>query len=95
MSVLSVASTMTSLATKPKKQKKTPYYKPASFPATQDSEDDMPSMSQLVRDRGPGKSSSFEEIDDDDDEEVEPQPRGRGGPQRKRNLVVDGDESDE
>ncbi|KAI0460234.1 hypothetical protein F5B21DRAFT_453802 [Xylaria acuta] len=93
MSVLSVASTTASLATKPKEQKKTPYYQPASFPATQDSEDDMPSMSQMVRDRRPDKTSSFEDIDDDD-EENEPQSRGRG-PQRKRALVVDDEDSDE
>ncbi|KAI1757217.1 hypothetical protein F4782DRAFT_481744 [Xylaria castorea] len=93
ISVLSVASTVTSLATKPKQQKKTPYYKPTPLPATQDSEDDMPSMSQIVRDRGPVKSSSFEDIDDDDEED-EPQPRGRG-PQRKRTLVVDDEDSDE
>ncbi|KAI8954267.1 hypothetical protein F4801DRAFT_533697 [Xylaria longipes] len=93
MSVASVASTMTSLATKPKQQKKTPYYKPASFPATQDSEDDMPSMSQLVRDRRLEKTASFEDSDDGDEED-KPQPRGRG-PQRKRTLVVDDEDSDE
>ncbi|KAI1734341.1 hypothetical protein F4680DRAFT_357200 [Xylaria scruposa] len=90
VSVLSAASTATSLATKPK-QKRTPYYQPASLPATQDSEDDMPSMSQMVRDRAPDKSFSN---DNDDDEEGEPQPRGRG-PQRKRTLVVDDEDSDE
>ncbi|KAJ2977357.1 hypothetical protein NUW58_g7836 [Xylaria curta] len=102
MSMLSATSTVTNLTTKPKRQKKTPYYEPTSFPTTQDSEDEMPSMSQLVRDRGIenrrglGNASSMEDTDDNDndDEEDEPQRRGRGLP-RKRNLVVDDEDSDE
>ncbi|KAI0187264.1 hypothetical protein F4808DRAFT_323720 [Astrocystis sublimbata] len=90
---------MASLASLPRKppKKKTPFYKPAVFPATQDSEDDMPSMSQMVRDRRPRKvSSSVEDIIDDDDNDMDdiPRPKGRG-PRRKRNQVVDDEESDE
>ncbi|KAI0863052.1 hypothetical protein F4860DRAFT_469949, partial [Xylaria cubensis] len=90
ISVLSAASTTTISATKPKQQIKTRYYQPASLPATQDSEDDMPSMSQMVRARGLDKSFSN---DNDNDEEDEPQPRGRGH-QRKRTLIVDDEDSD-
>lgn len=101
MSVQSTASTIAGPATKSKRPKPKPYYEPASFDATQDSEDDdddVPSMSQIIRSRGlkgGGKSSqktssSMEEIHDD-----EPRRRGRGH-QRKRTLVVDDDEdSDE
>ncbi|KAI1157195.1 hypothetical protein F4825DRAFT_401002 [Nemania diffusa] len=96
MSVSSTTSTIASLAAKSKQPKKRPYYEPTSFTATQDSGDDVPSMSQLLRDRGLGstkfsrKATDMKEID----EEAEPQRRGRGL-QRKRTLVVDDEESDE
>ncbi|KAI1421010.1 hypothetical protein F5Y12DRAFT_718976 [Xylaria sp. FL1777] len=96
-SVSSTASTTTGLAPKSKKQGKQPYYEPATFPATQDSEDDVPSMSQLVRDRGLGsgrfsqQTSSVEDIDDDDDDEL-PQ---RRGPQGRKRTVIDDEDSDE
>ncbi|KAI0409624.1 type III restriction enzyme [Xylaria palmicola] len=103
ISAPSASSIIPSLAPNPKRSKTTPYYEPISFPATQDSEDDVPSMSQLVRNRGLG-SKGFPErdtrmggIDNDDnsdDEAAEPRRRGRG-PQRKRNLVVDDEDSDE
>ncbi|KAJ8129785.1 hypothetical protein O1611_g3845 [Lasiodiplodia mahajangana] len=95
MSVSSRGSTIIGLATKVKQPKKTPYYEPTSF--TQDSEDDVPSMSQLLRDKGLGgkkfsqQTSSIEDIDDVD--EGKPQKRERG-PRRKRTLVIDDEDSD-
>ncbi|KAI3320098.1 type III restriction enzyme [Xylariaceae sp. AK1471] len=98
VSVPSSSSTITSRATKPKQKTKL-YYEPTSFNTTQDSEDDVPSMSQLVRDRGLGgrfsqKHSGIEDIDDDDEED-EPRQRGRDAQIRKRKVVVDDEESDE
>ncbi|KAI0100403.1 hypothetical protein GGR51DRAFT_532791 [Nemania sp. FL0031] len=93
----STGSTITSLAAKVKQPKKAPYYEPTSF--TQDSEDDVPSMSQIIRDKGLGggrrhsqQTSSIENIDDV--EESKQQRRGRG-PRRKRIMVVDDEDSDE
>ncbi|KAI0432155.1 hypothetical protein F5Y09DRAFT_165755 [Xylaria sp. FL1042] len=96
LSVSSTASTITGLAQKSKQQGKKPYYEPATFPMTQDSEDDIPSMSQLVRDRRlrneklSQQISSMEEAIDDDDEE----PLPRRGPQGRKRAVID-DDSDE
>ncbi|KAI8632530.1 type III restriction enzyme [Xylariaceae sp. FL1651] len=97
-SVPSTAST-TYLSTKTK-QKSKPYYEPTSFNATQDSEEDVPSMSQLVTDRnlssGRGTIKKYSRINDIDvDEEDGPLPRGRGPQKRKRNVIVDDEESDE
>ncbi|KAI1162228.1 hypothetical protein F5B18DRAFT_625142 [Nemania serpens] len=97
MSVSSTGSTITTLATKSKQQGKRPYYEPTHFPATQNSEDDVPSMSQLIRDRRPGggrisqKASGSGGIDGEDEDKS--QRIGRGA-RRKKTLVVDED-SDE
>jgi ATP-dependent DNA helicase MPH1 len=99
MSVPSSSNTISSLARKPR-QKTKPYYEPTSFNATEDSEDDVPSMSQLVRDRGlcservPQKSSRTKDVDDDDEED-ELQQRRRGAQRGKRKVVVDDEDSDE
>ncbi|KAI1821748.1 type III restriction enzyme [Xylaria intraflava] len=100
LSVPSITSTPTSLAARPKQQTTKPYYEPTVFAATQDSEDDVPSMSQMIRDRGLGsnkvsqKPSGVKDTDDEDEEEEEgDQPRQRGGlgKRRQRNLVLDDD----
>ncbi|KAI1369361.1 hypothetical protein F5Y08DRAFT_151758 [Xylaria arbuscula] len=104
MSVGSTASTVTGLAPRGQQQQqpgKKPFYEPASFPATQDSDDEIPSMSQIVRDRKTGGarfsqhvSSSMEDIDDDDDEDENALPRRRGPEGRKRRIVDDDDSDD-
>ncbi|KAI1132247.1 hypothetical protein F5Y10DRAFT_231319 [Nemania abortiva] len=98
MSISSTGSTITSLTTKAKQPKKKPYYEPTSFTATQDSEDDVPSMSQLLRGGGLGSRKLIQEpsnIEDSDDlEEDEPQRRGPGS-RHKRAMVVDDEDSDE
>ncbi len=97
VSVPSTASTITGLAPKSKQQAKQPYYEPASFPTTQDSEDGVPSMSQLARDRGlrrgrfSQQTSSMEDIDSDDDGG----PPQRRGPQGRKRTVIDDEDSDE
>ncbi|KAI1202205.1 hypothetical protein F5X97DRAFT_288284 [Nemania serpens] len=97
MSVSSTGSTITSLATKSKHQEKKPYYEPTHFPATQDSEDEVPSMSQLIRDRKPGSAKISQRAagsgDVDGEDEDTSRRRGRGA-RRKKTLVVDED-SDE
>ncbi|KAI0974563.1 hypothetical protein F4678DRAFT_381275 [Xylaria arbuscula] len=97
VSVASTASTITGLASKSQQKGAKPYYEPVSFPATQDSEDDVPSMSQLVRNQGrkrgklPEKSSDMEDTDNDEDDE----PPRRRGPQGRKRTVIDAEDSDE
>ncbi|KAI1277084.1 hypothetical protein F5Y07DRAFT_364034 [Xylaria sp. FL0933] len=97
LSVSSTASTVTETAQKAKHQSKKPYYEPATFPVTQDSEDDVPSMSQLIRERRSknGKllqqTSSMEEDIDEDDEE----PLPRRAPQGRKRAIIDDEDSDE
>ena len=102
ISVRSTASTVTGVAPRGQQQqkRKKPFYEPQSFPATQDSDDDIPSMSQIVRDRKKSSgrisqqiSSSMEDIDDEDDENMPPRRRGPEG--RKRTIVDDDDDSDD
>jgi ATP-dependent DNA helicase MPH1 len=76
------------------------YYEPNLLAASLDSEDDVPSIGQLIRNKefGSGrfsqKSSTIEDIDDDDDDDEDDEPqRGRGAQKRKRNVVVE--DSDE
>lgn len=97
MSVSSTGSTITSLATKSKQQKKKPYYEPTHFPATQDSEDEVASMSQLIRDRRPGSEKALQSasgLGDIDSEDEDRSRRVGRGARRKKTLVVDED-SDE
>ncbi|KAI1112491.1 hypothetical protein F5Y14DRAFT_421848 [Nemania sp. NC0429] len=97
MSVSSTGSTITNFATKSKQQNKKPYYEPTRFPATQDSEDEVPSMSQIIRDRIPGseKFSQRASVRGDVDSDAEDTSRRmRRGARRKKTLVVDED-SDE
>ncbi|KAI1312393.1 hypothetical protein F5Y03DRAFT_235890 [Xylaria venustula] len=95
VSVTSTASTVT--GAKSQQQGEKLYYEPASFPTTQDSDDDVPSMSQLVRDKGlkrrkfPQKSSGKEGMDNDDDDE----PPRRRGPKGRKRTIIDADDSDE
>ncbi|KAI1172510.1 hypothetical protein F4777DRAFT_561220 [Nemania sp. FL0916] len=98
MSVSSTRSSLGSLSIQPNKQSKRPYYEPALLTSTQGSEGDVPSMSQVIRDRGlkkgkpPQRTSNLKIVDDD--EEVQPQSRARG-PRRKQMRVIDDEDSDD
>ncbi|KAI0506100.1 hypothetical protein F5B22DRAFT_478512 [Xylaria bambusicola] len=98
LSIRSTASTITGVASRSNQQQaKKPFYEPTSFPATQETDDDVPSLSQMVRDRklannrfSQQHTSSMEDIDEDEDA----LPRRRGLETRKR-TIVDDEDSDE
>ncbi|KAK5624463.1 hypothetical protein RRF57_000179 [Xylaria bambusicola] len=99
LSIRSTASTITGVAAKSNQQQaKKPFYEPASLLATQDTDDDVPSLSQMVRDRRLGSNrfsqhtSSMEDIDDGDDEDA---PLRRRAPEARKRTIVDDEESDE
>ncbi|KAI1433631.1 type III restriction enzyme [Xylaria sp. CBS 124048] len=96
------SSSPTCLTPIPKPQKMKPYYVPTSFGAIQDSDDDLPSMSQVIRDKKLGsggvsqKPSRIKDTDEEEEavEEDQPPQRWRGGQSRQRHLVVDDDDSE-
>ncbi|KAI0482295.1 type III restriction enzyme [Xylariaceae sp. FL0804] len=91
-----------------------PYWVPTSFGASQDSVDgdldDVPSMSQLVRDRAGGRAGhgsragiggaegeeeeEEDDGDDDDDDEVPVKRARRRGANKRRRLVLDEEDED-
>lgn len=67
-------------------------YESSQLTATQASEDELPSMSQLAGKRTQASVISDVETEDEDEDEAVVQRAGRGG---KRRLVIDDDDSDD
>ncbi|KAL7628719.1 3'-5' DNA helicase [Parahypoxylon ruwenzoriense] len=84
-----------------KAQAPKPYYEPMQFSATQDSpDDDVPSMSQLVREKQAAelaarRKASLDDSDDDDGPVRRGVRKGRGGPKKKRRVVLDDNDDDD
>ncbi|KAI0013438.1 type III restriction enzyme [Xylariaceae sp. FL0662B] len=94
-SLPSPARTGRPASSRPQKQpRQTPYYEPMQFGATQESdEDDVPSMSQLVRDRQASDRAAVPASSED--APVSRGARGKTGRVRKRRVVLDEDEDEE
>ncbi|KAI2633769.1 P-loop containing nucleoside triphosphate hydrolase protein [Hypomontagnella submonticulosa] len=94
----SASSTAGGATPKQNQQKKTPmYYEPTSFNTTQDSDDGIPSMSQIIRDKRALDRAPVDSEEDDDGDVPVRRGGARGGRSKNRRAgrVIPSDDEDE